>query len=439
MPELFQGQDSRPLTFSWLSAENFVKETLQAGALAHLSTPPLHRSGGLRSARFEVDKVSGRRGLRFLLGSPPMGSGNLAFQTEVCTAEPLATEPGTECPFKPVPDNSPVRRSLANRAAKQTPEKRWSRHSERHFVNKNGHRIYTQQWTPDGTPMKAAVVVFHGLNEHSGRYKHLARQLTKQGYGVFGMDWYGHGRSDGLHGFVDRLDNTVQDAGAYLKMVKRLNPGVPCFVYGHSTGAAIALKATQTSPRSELAGLVLTAPAIAIQPPHPVLATLLPFFSEVVPTLQVEAANRSDIKNSRDPASLLDKYSDPLVYTGSIRVRTGSEVLRIASDVRQNLHRVRHPFFVCHGTGDRVTLPEGSHELFRRAPVAQKKLKLYPGCLHDLLLEPEKDELVRDVVSWMDGRLNEGENGEEELSVSGRREEKSVRGGSVGLEMVERC
>lgn len=44
--------------------------------------------------------------------------------------------------------------------------------------------------------------------------------------------------------------------------------------------------------------------------------------------LQVEAANRSDIKVSRDPASLNDKYSDPLVYTGSIRVRTGSEVLR---------------------------------------------------------------------------------------------------------------
>lgn len=32
--------------------------------------------------------------------------------------------------------------------------------------------------------------------------------------------------------------------GTYLKMVKRLNPGVPCFVYGHSMGAAIALKVT---------------------------------------------------------------------------------------------------------------------------------------------------------------------------------------------------
>lgn len=38
---------------------------------------------------------------------------------------------------------------------------------------------------------RAVVVVLHGLNEHSGRYKHLARELTRKGYGVFGMDWYG--------------------------------------------------------------------------------------------------------------------------------------------------------------------------------------------------------------------------------------------------------
>lgn len=86
-----------------------------------------------------------------------------------------------------------------------------------------------------------------------------------------------------------------------------------------------------------------------------------------------------------------------------------------------------------------MTLPEGSRELFRRAPVAHKKLKLYPGCLHDLLLEPEKDELVRDVVSWMDGRLRVQKKGDGESAVSGRREGRSVKGGSVGLELVERC
>jgi hypothetical protein len=77
-------------------------------------------------------------------------------QTETC-APASTTQNGALVTVQPVADNSLVRRTLADRAAKQLREERWmsgSRHSERHFVNKNGHRIYTQQWLPDGTPMK---------------------------------------------------------------------------------------------------------------------------------------------------------------------------------------------------------------------------------------------------------------------------------------------
>jgi len=31
----------------------------------------------------------------------------------------------------------------------------------------------------------------HGLNEHSGRYDHLARRLNEIGIKVYGMDWTG--------------------------------------------------------------------------------------------------------------------------------------------------------------------------------------------------------------------------------------------------------
>lgn len=77
-------------------------------------------------------------------------------QSETCAPAPT-TQNGALVTIQPVADNSVVRRTLADRAEKQLREERWmagSRHSERHFVNKNGHRIYTQQWLPDGTPMK---------------------------------------------------------------------------------------------------------------------------------------------------------------------------------------------------------------------------------------------------------------------------------------------
>ena len=80
------------------------------------------------------------------------------------------------------------------------------------------------------------LLIIHGLNEHGGRYADFARQLTSSNFGVYAMDWIGHGGSDGLHGYVPSLDHVVVDTGAFLEKIKSENPGIPCFLFGHSTG-----------------------------------------------------------------------------------------------------------------------------------------------------------------------------------------------------------
>ncbi|KAK9106595.1 hypothetical protein Syun_022606 [Stephania yunnanensis] len=55
-------------------------------------------------------------------------------------------------------------------------------------------------------------------------------------------DTCGHGGSDGLHGYVHSLDDVVGDLKEFLDKVLMENPGIPCFCFGHSTGAAIILK-----------------------------------------------------------------------------------------------------------------------------------------------------------------------------------------------------
>jgi acylglycerol lipase len=52
----------------------------------------------------------------------------------------------------------------------------------------------------------------------------------------------GHGGSDGLHGYVPSLDHVVADTIAFLRWVADKHTGKPCFLFGHSTGGAIALK-----------------------------------------------------------------------------------------------------------------------------------------------------------------------------------------------------
>ncbi|KAJ7970231.1 Monoglyceride lipase [Quillaja saponaria] len=274
------------------------------------------------------------------------------------------------------------------------------------FPTRKRGTIFTQSWTPVSVKIRGIVVLLHGLNEHSGRYSDFAKQLNANGYKVYGMDWIGHGGSDGLHAYVHSLDDAVADTKLFIENVLTENPGLPCFCFGHSTGAAIVLK-TLLDPKIEarIAGAVLTSPAVGVQPAHPIFLVLAPIFSVLLPRYQLSAANKKGMPVSRDPEALIAKYSDPLVYTGSIRVRTGYEILRITTYLQQNMSKLRVPFFVLHGTADTVTDPDASQKLYDKASSSDKTIKLLEGFLHDLLFEPERDDIVQDIIHWLNCRV----------------------------------
>ncbi|CAN1159246.1 Monoglyceride lipase [Linum perenne] len=275
------------------------------------------------------------------------------------------------------------------------------------FITARGDTVFTQSWFPVyGEEIRGVVVLMHGLNEHSGRYTEFAKQLNRNGYKVYGMDWIGHGGSDGLHAYVPSLDYAVSDLKSFLDKVIAENPGLPCFCFGHSTGAAIVLKAA-LDPKVEasLAGIVLTSPAVGVQPSHPVIVMLAPIFSALLPRYQFSAANKKGMPVSRDADALIAKYTDPLVYTGSIRVRTGYEILRNTTFLQQNLNRFKVPFLVLHGSADTVTDPEGSRKLYDEASSSDKTIKLLDGYLHDLLFEPERQDIMDCIIDWLNSRV----------------------------------
>ncbi|KAK4419934.1 hypothetical protein Salat_2406300 [Sesamum alatum] len=274
------------------------------------------------------------------------------------------------------------------------------------FFGVKRNALFCRSWFPVSGEVKGILIIIHGLNEHSGRYSHFAKQLISCNFGVYAMDWIGHGGSDGLHGYVPSLDHVVADTAAFLEKVRLDNPGVPCFLFGHSTGGAVVLKAASYPHVEEmLEGIILTSPALRVKPAHPIVGAVAPIFSMVVPRFQFKGANKRGIPVSRDPAALLAKYSDPLVYTGPIRVRTGHEILRITSYLKRNFQSITVPFFVLHGTADRVTDPLASQDLYNEAPSKFKDIKLYEGFLHDLLFEPEREEIAQDIIDWMEKRL----------------------------------
>ena len=50
-----------------------------------------------------------------------------------------------------------------------------------------GARIFTRSWRPSGPP-RAAIVICHGVNSHSGQYLWAGEQLAGAGFAVTALD-----------------------------------------------------------------------------------------------------------------------------------------------------------------------------------------------------------------------------------------------------------
>ncbi|XP_020201903.1 uncharacterized protein LOC109787753 [Cajanus cajan] len=302
-------------------------------------------------------------------------------------------------------DGAVARRELAIRRVVEDDDQRCVREYQL-LGTKRGDTIFTQCWTPVSHNIRGLVLLMHGLNEHSGRYSDFAKQLNANGYKVYGMDWIGHGGSDGLHAYVHSLDDAVSDMKIFIEKILNENHGLPCFCYGHSTGAAITLKTLlDKKVEASIVGATFTSPAVGVEASHPILVALAPIVSFLLPKYQCNTAYKKGLPVSRDPEALIAKYSDPLVCTGSLRVRTGYEILRITNFLQQNLRKLRVPFQVLHGTADSVTDPDASQKLYEKASSTDKTIKLYEGFSHDLLFEPEREDITRDIIQWLNSRM----------------------------------
>ncbi len=276
------------------------------------------------------------------------------------------------------------------------------KHSTGSLTTSDGLTLFTQKWLPE-QDAKAAVLIVHGLAEHSGRYAHVAAAFVSSGYAVYTFDGRGHGQSSGSNAYFDSLDGYLGDLDLALRQMRRENTGIPHFLLGHSMGGAMATMFAITR-QPELNGLVLSGPAIKQGDDVPqILTTLAPVLGKWLPKLPALKLDGRSV--SRDPAVVEHYNNDPLNFHGSVPARTGANLLEAINRIAADMQTIKLPILIMHGTEDRLATPEGSKMLFAGVSSVDKTLKLYEGLYHEIFNEPEQDEVVADTITWCDTHL----------------------------------
>jgi acylglycerol lipase len=260
----------------------------------------------------------------------------------------------------------------------------------------DGMRLYWQAWEPETEP-RGSVVLVHGAAEHGGRYRHVAERLAGEGYLVHALDHRGHGRSNGARAMIGRLDQLVEDLGLFIRRV-----GGRPFLVGHSMGGAVAL--TYAIRHGEtISGLVVSGPAVATEAVPAPLKAITATLSKLAPTLPVFKIEDDAV--SRDPLVVQRYQDDPLNHPGKLPARTLGEIMRGMDTIPRDAAALRVPLLLLHGGEDRLCPPEGSRVIHAGAGSADKTLKVYDGLYHEIFNEPEREQVLDDLVAWLAARV----------------------------------
>uniref|UniRef100_J3M6C3 Serine aminopeptidase S33 domain-containing protein n=1 Tax=Oryza brachyantha TaxID=4533 RepID=J3M6C3_ORYBR len=271
------------------------------------------------------------------------------------------------------------------------------KYHEEYVTNPRGLQLFTCGWLPAYSSPKALIFLCHGYGmEVSGFMKACGVELATAGYGVFGIDYEGHGKSMGARCYVQKFGHLVDDCDRFFKSICALEEyrEKSRFLYGESMGGAVALLLHRKDP-TFWDGAVLVAPMCKISEkvkPHPVVVRLLTQVEEIIPKWKIVPTKDVIDSAFKDPIKREKIRKNKLIYQDKPRLKTALELLRTSMDVEDGLSRVSMPFFILHGEADTVTDPEVSRALYERAASADKTIKLYPGMWHGLTAgEPDEN------------------------------------------------
>ncbi|KAB1653833.1 alpha/beta hydrolase [Pseudoclavibacter chungangensis] len=254
---------------------------------------------------------------------------------------------------------------------------------------------------------RAVVHIAHGAGEHAGRYAALAADLNAAGYAVTADDHLGHGRTGRAGDSYGRLgegqNRTALDALVQVvEEVRHRDQGLPLVLFGHSWGSLLAQQLLARRSRL-LDALVLSGTTLAV-----------PGYlngGDLDGAFQPDSSGVQWL--SRDPEVQAAFITDPLTFD------IGADPVWNTLGKLQLLHlppsswsaRVDDvPVLVMGGSEDSIGFgargPRALARVYRRRTgLSDVTHIVYEGARHEIVNETNRDEVVADLVHWLDTRF----------------------------------
>lgn len=243
----------------------------------------------------------------------------------------------------------------------------------------------------------AVIINIHGIGCHFQKIDYYEDNFSDRdelfypiNIKIYGLEFHGHGKSEGLKCSIDNFDELVDDVYCLVKYVRDKFKNIPIFFIAESMGGAVVIKYNvKYQLETNISGYVLLSPMCGIDDnlkPNPILINILLKLSKYYPTLQF--LNTTDkIKDScKNEKYLIAKENCEYFYYEKVRLNTARECYYSNLWIEKYGHLFNAPIYLLHGLDDLVTNPEFSIDFWIKVKNKEKKIYLPRNTNHSLLI-----------------------------------------------------
>ena len=274
------------------------------------------------------------------------------------------------------------------------------------FVDPWGVTIHYHRWSPAST-MRGVIQLAHGLGEHALRYEKLAADLTASGYEVWANEHRGHGQTgiDQWQADAAKLGRLgpggLRAAVAALQQFRQLiaqqRPDTPTVFLGHSWGSLMGQILLNQGFAAQIDAVVLTGSSYRM--PGWMNAGDLNASHKHLGTTGAEWLSRDTEVHRQFQADPLTFKADTLKLFGPLdAARLLGRPKPVGVDV---------PMLLMVGSDDSLGGKRGTRRLERayreRGGLTDITTYVYPDARHEVFNETNRDEVVADLIGWLDG------------------------------------
>lgn len=293
------------------------------------------------------------------------------------------------------------------------------------------HSINTVIWYPDEEKYKepvAIVQIVHGMIEYVERYAELAKYLNERGILVVGHDHLGHGdsvNSDDDFGYFSekkQSEHLVKDVYKLTCIMQKKYPDTPYVILGHSMGSFITRRYLSTYGNDVDCAIIM---GTGNQPQAMVrFGRLASKFVKLIHGDRYRSKKLDKLvfglynKKVKNPAGSNDwvtadkeelrKYNADkrCTFTFTANGFIGLFDTILFAENKNNIKKIPAdlPILMLSGTEDPVgNYGKDVERLFNiySKYIDDVELKLYAGCRHELVTDPIREEVFKDIYEWI--------------------------------------